>query len=243
METVRRRWLAFFDPTRSIPLYIIGTAALTLALQAAYDLANDPRHFQGGYWLAGAAVAVALVILAYSAIRRPAVGQVSIQEEHKPAPRQGLILLVGPTEAAAPHAIEYHLPALKQCWLIATAESQPIAAALAKRYGDRVRMVYGSPDYVVHPDEMKSTYDGVTKAIKEAVDAMAGLPAGALIADFTGGLKPMTAGMTLACLAHNTDLQYMKAPRNAQGQVIPGAVPEPIRIDTTFFPTVSLPAS
>ena len=243
METVRRRWLAFFDPTRSIPLYIIGTAALTLGLQAVYDWANEPSRFQGGYWLAAAAVAVAVVILVYTAIRRPAVGKVAIEEEHKPAPRQGLILLVGPTEAAAPHAIEYHLPTLKQCWLIATAESQSVAATLAQRYSDRVHMAYGSPDYVVHPDEMRSTYDVVIKAIKEAAAAATNLPAGALIADFTGGLKPMTAGMTLACLAHNTDLQYMKAPRDAQGQVIPGAIPEPIRIDTTFFPMMNLPAS
>ncbi len=243
METVRRRWLAFFDPTRSIPLYIIGTAALTLGLQAAYDWANDPTRFQGGYWLAAAAVAVALVILVYTAVRRPVVGKVAIEEEYKPARRQGLILLIGPTEAAAPHAIEYHLPTLKQCWLIATAESQSVAATLAQRYGDRVRMSYGSPEYVVHPDEMKSTYDVVVNALKRAGDPAAGLSPGEVIADLTGGLKPMTAGMTLACLAHNADLQYMKAPRDAQGQVIPGAIPEPIRIDTTFFPIVNLPAS
>ncbi|MCB8954069.1 MAG: hypothetical protein H6650_18855 [Ardenticatenales bacterium] len=242
METLRNRWLAFFDPTRSIPLYIIGTAALTLALQAAYDLANDPAHFQGGYWLAAVAVGVAVVILLYTAISRPSVGQVAIAEEHKPAPRQGLVLLVGPTEAAAPHAIEYHLPALKRCWLIATAESLPVAAALAKRYGDRVRMFHGSPDYVVHPDEMKSTYEVVTKVLTRATSQAGGLPAKELIADLTGGLKPMTAGMTLACLARNTDLQYMKAPRDADGQVIPGAIPEPIRIDTTFFPSVNMPA-
>lgn len=243
METVRKRWLAFFDPTRSIPLYIIGTAALTLGLQAAYDWANDPMYFQGGYWLAAAAVAVAAAILVYSAIRRPVVGRVHIQEEHKPAPRQGLVLLVGPTEAATPHAIDYHLPALKHCWLIGTIESQPTAAALSQRYGGRVQIHYGSPDYVVHPDEMKSTYDRVVQILEQATSQDYGLTTKDLIADFTGGLKPMTAGMTLACLAHNTDLQYMKAPRDAHGQVISGATPEPIRIDTTFFPTVSLPAS
>lgn len=239
---MKEKILDFLDPSRSVPLFIVGTAALTLALQALYDIANDPATWQGGYWLAIGALAVSAVILVISAIRRPAIGQVGIKEEHKPGKRAGLILLVGPTEAAVPHAIEYHLPVLQHCWLIATSESLKTAAIIAERYGNRVRVYHGSPGYLVDPDEMKSTYNMVVNILDQAT-AEARLSITDLIADMTGGLKPMTAGMALACLARNATMQYMKAPRDASGQVIAGAIPEPIRIDTTFIPTSGLPTA
>ena len=61
---------AFFDPSRSIALFVIGTAALSLALQAIYDFANEPWEFKGGYWLALGCLFAAGGILLVSAARQ-----------------------------------------------------------------------------------------------------------------------------------------------------------------------------
>lgn len=238
---LRNRILSFFDPSRSIPLFIVGTAALSLVLTAAYDYANAPGAWQGGYWLALGALALVLLILLAGAVRRGTAGRVGIREEQQPGKRAGLVVLLGPTEASAPAAIEYHLPALQHCWLIATPQALKTAAALAERYHTRIRHVHwGEPRYLVDPDQIQSTYNLVVRIFDEEAVA-AGLETGAVIADITGGMKPMTAGMALACLARNREMQYMKAPRDPSGQIVEGAEPVPIRIDATFVPALGVP--
>ena len=233
---MKERFRDFFDPSRSIPLFIIGTAALALGLQALYDFANNPSQFQGGYWIAIAFLVIAIAIITHSWRKSHWIGWVGIREELKPNPRKGLIVLVGPTEASAPASIDYHLPALQFCWLIATVESLKTATKLYDDYREKAPQIYwGAPNYVVDPDQIQSTYDMVVKILEvEAVNA--GIKSSDLIADMTGGTKPMTTGMGLACLARNLDMEYMKAPRDSAGQIIRGAKAEPIRIDTTFIP-------
>ena len=222
------------DPSRSIPLFIIGTAALSLGFQALYDLANNPKEFQGGYWLAILSVFLAFGVVLISWKRQSTVGLVGIQEEYQPGKRRGLILLVGPTEASAPHAIEYHLGTLKYCWIIATRESIRTASTLAERYRESVPSIFwGEPNYIVDPDQIQASYDLVVR-IAEVEAKRIGLNANQLIADITGGTKPMTTGMGMACLARDLDMEYMKAPRDNEGLIIPGSKAEPIRIDSTF---------
>ena len=236
-KQVKERIKDLFDPSRSIPLFIIGTAALSLGFQAMYDFANDPTEFQGGYWLAIAFLFLAVFVIVWSARTKSAIGRVGIREELKPEKRKGLILLAGPTEASTPHAIEYHLGDLEYCWIISTPESIHTADHLSNKYRDKIPFIYkGSPNYLVNPDQIQDTYDLVFRIIEvEAVGK--GLKPGQLIADITGGTKPMTTGMGLACLARDLDMEYMKAPRDAEGRIIPGSAAEPIRIDTTFVPS------
>ncbi|MBL7162789.1 MAG: hypothetical protein ISS57_09310 [Anaerolineales bacterium] len=235
---VKDRLQDFFDPSRSIPLFIIGTAALSLGFQALYDFANEPSVFQGGYVVAFIFLALAIVILFFSSRRKSTIGRIGIMEEYKPMKRKGLILLAGPTEASAPHAIEYHLSDLEYCWIISTPESIHTADKLADRYQKDINLIFwGAPNYIVDPDQIQDTYDLVFRIIEvEAVEK--GLNPHQLIADITGGTKPMTTGMGMACLARDLDMEYMKAPRDKEGRIIPGSVAEPIRIDTTYVPSI-----
>jgi len=231
------RLLDFFDPSRSIPLFIIGTAALTLVLQALYDFANDPTQIQGGFLLAIGSLLVAVIIIVLTWRRRQSLGRIVILDKLKPQKRKGLILLAGPTEASAPASIEYHLPTISHCWIIATDESIGTAAKLAEKYAEKVpNIYYGSPNYIVNPDLIQHTYDMVVR-ILEVEAFQNNLSPNNIIADITGGTKPMTTGMGLACLARDFDMEYMKAPRDSSGHVIKGAKAEPIKIDTTFVPT------
>jgi hypothetical protein len=236
MAETQKLLTAFFEPSRSIPLFIVGTAALSLALQAVYDFANEPNEFKGGYWLAIGCLVVAASILSVSAIRqRYTVGQISMKQEKSPRQQMGLILLADAAGENARDAIEYCLPTLKYCWIIAAHDSLESAQALAEQYQDQVSNIYyGELSYLVDPDQLQATYDVVVRIFDlEAV--IAGLQPHEIVADISGGTKAMTAGLTLACLARDRDMQFMKRPRDVSGHEKLGADAEPIRIDTTFI--------
>lgn len=236
MAETKKLLTAFFEPSRSVPMFIIGTAALSLALQAAYDFANDPGHFQGGYWLAIGSLFVAIMILLITAVRQHyAVGQVSMTQEKPPREQMGLLLMTDVAGKNARDAIEYCLPTLKHCWIIATRESLETAQALAAQYQNQIANIYyGELSYLVDPDQIQATYDTAVRIFDTETEA-AGLQPDEIVADISGGTKPMTAGMTLACLARDRDMQFMKKPRDASGHVRSGTIAEPIRVDTTFL--------
>jgi len=73
----------------------------------------------------------------------------------------------------------------------------------------------------------------VTRILKKEVPE-AGVDPDDVIADITGGQKPMTAGMALACLAKGQQVQYMKAKRGPNGEPDTSVPPEPVKIDMTF---------
>ena len=228
------------DPSRSILLFIIGTAALSLGFQAMYDFANEITNDKGGYWLAIASVLLALVVVYISWKRQTTIGRVDIEEEYQPSKRKGLIILAGPTEASTPHAIEYHLGTLEYCWIIATSDSINTASAMADRYRTEVPLIFwGEPNYIVDPDQIQDTYDLVYRIAEEEAKEI-GISSTQIIADITGGTKPMSTGMGMACLARDMDMEYMKALRDIDGKIIKGSIPEPIRIDTTLFPSSHL---
>jgi hypothetical protein len=177
-------------------------------------------------------VSVLSLLVALSKSRYGKV-RLSIKEEDKPNKRAGLILLVGTAKGSAPAAIEYHLPTLRHCWLIATKDGLSTAQQLADIY-QGIAFYWGEPSYIVDPDEIGSTYNVVSRILDIEAQKV-GLKSVNLIADITGGLKPMAAGITLACVTYQCNMQYMKAPRNEFGDVILGGKPEPIKIDTTFI--------
>jgi hypothetical protein len=126
----------------------------------------------------------------------------------------GLIALVGrgrPGEKAGPRAqsaakaIEYHLAGdtLKVCWLVASSGeggSVALARAIRQAYEGRctIRVCQVGDAFSV-----QDTYDAVQRIYNEEIyrDEFAAfeLAPERVIADFTSGTAPMTAGMVLAC--------------------------------------------
>jgi hypothetical protein len=233
---MRERFLAFFDPNRSIAFFVIGTAALTVAVTVMYDTVKESLGLWGAWGLAIVLVVVAVLAITYQAVRRRVVGQVGISEEMKPKPRRGLILLVSPHPGTAPHAIEYHSDTLEACWLVASPDSVKMAEQLYEDYRDQIPYIAYGTGYTVDADEVEDTYTQVLRIYEQELPQR-GLKAEEVIADITGGQKPMTAGMALACLAKNLDMQYMKARRDERGEPDRSVPPEPVKIDTTFIPS------
>jgi hypothetical protein len=236
---MRDRLLVFFDPNRSIAFFVVGTAALTVAITVMYDTVKESLGLWGAWGLALLLVVVAVAAITYQTVRRRVVGRVGISEEMKPKPRRGLILLVSPHPGTAPYAIKYHLGTLKACWLLASSDSARVAEQLYKEYQDQIPYIAYGREYTVDPDKIEDTYMQVLRICEEELPNR-GLKVEEVIADITGGQKPMTAGMALACLAKNLDMQYMKARRSEQGEPDRNVPPEPVKIDTTFIPSNAL---
>jgi hypothetical protein len=131
-----------------------------------------------------------------------------------------LILLISPqgnqqlTELNSYYAIQFHRPTLQRCWLLATEQSLETAKSLEHYFND-----YGIIFYIyqiTNPATMQDTFE-LTKTILQRIKDDD--PSRVVVADITGGSKPMTAGLTLACAGH-IHLQYQMHQENRPSKAV-----------------------
>ena len=222
----------FLSPERSIIRYVVGTAALTVVIQAIYDGLTARFNLLGAALLGAILVAAVLFMLWLDARRaRPPELDARIEPSQ---PHLGLILMVSPNNTEVPlQLIEHHASILQQLWLVSTEDSLETADKL-------VGIVHSAwPEVIVHPtDEFlvdtkdpRSTWETIRR-IYEHSD----LPSEAIIADITGGNKTMTAGMSIACISPARDMQYLYTPkRKPDGTLPPSPYSVPIQISTHWI--------
>jgi len=206
----------FFTPR--FPLYfLLGALALGVAGNMLSDLAKQYFAPNGEPWRLGLILAIAivglglLVFLAYSAgaIQRRLVGPAAyrVVDRPHPKPARGLIAFVSLKQREhLERAFHYHGPTLERVWLIATADAEALASEIKAEYETAQRRVTIEP--------LNDQYE-LLRA-KEVVEhiyrtRLGELPEEAVVADFTGGTKPMAAGMIFACLSPRRSLQYVPA--------------------------------
>jgi hypothetical protein len=140
---------------------------------------------------------------------------VLVPEDQRPSKHRGLIVLVGtgrpgedPMQQSAGIAITYHQPVLKTCWLIATA-GEGGSLPVAQKLEEQCRLAGIQPHVlaVADPFSVQESYDLVVHIYTQEV-SKASLTEDQVIADFTGAVKPMSAGMILAC-GETRPMQYM----------------------------------
>lgn len=131
-----------------------------------------------------------------------------------PEGHQGLILLVS-KPASAMHAIQYHhsLGTLERIWLIpsndvAGTDFGPGTVATAEQIKTQCKTTFPDLDVTVHPTGVSAADAHDTFEYVSRIYRQAGAP-GDIIADFTGGTKPMTVGMIMACLPADRELEYV----------------------------------
>jgi hypothetical protein len=223
----------FFSPERSLVRYIVGTAALTVLVQFFYDLSKEFFGTAGAALLA--LVLIFIVVGIFWWDYRQTTRGATLRPREKPiTPHKGLILLISPGKKELPlTAIEHHLESLKYCWLVASQGSLDTAKDLEVEISRRHPeiKVFDARDTMVDPENIESTYDVVNR-IYEVMTPSLGLKESEIVADITGGQKPMTAGMALACSTPIRKMQYMKTLRDKDGEPIRGAMPLPVLINT-----------
>ncbi len=162
--------------------------------------------------------------------------KVLVPEEQQPRRYRGLVVLVGkgrpgddPMKQSARDAIHYHSggagSGLEVCWLLASGGengSLPVAQKL-KQECEKLNIKAYTPT-VGDAFSVQESYDLVRRIYKEEVPK-AGLLEDEVIADFTGGVKPMSAGMILAC-GDKRPMQYVYGYK-------PGIASVPRRVEFT----------
>lgn len=231
-----------------IGVFCLGVLFLSVASNWVYDIARSPRDLLTAHSLG---VLIALVVMLglaywlYQQDRRKLLERLEIQasfiESATVPPRRGLIWLLSPGSVDHPaFAIAHHYGreephALEHCWLIMTRGDRRIEEArqaLEERLEALGIQVQLHPVEVPRPD-VESTYRAVDRVYQEGL-AEVGLSPEQVVADITGGLKPMTTGMALACLLRDLDLEYVETDRDEWGQPIDGTQ-RVVTVDVDFF--------
>jgi hypothetical protein len=210
----------WFGPVISAVLVALLVNILTEALTA-----------WGGLWLGWGAVAIlALATVAFahaytvSESRRRGQGLGPIADLPNPHKHQGLIFLFSREETLR-EAIQYHQPTLEHCWLLVTPEMRDRAAKALGHFPDLPFTLHALGDRY----DSQACYQAVLDIYRREAPRQ-GISPEQVIADITGGTKPMTMGMIVACLEGDYPIEHVPTAFDAAGQPTGPLPPIQIRV-------------
>ncbi len=211
-----------------LAVFAAGLLAVSLFSNWAYDVLTSGLVFRsaGTAWSLGATgllLAVAFLLWQhYLAGLRVAT---LVEEQSTMEAYPGLVWVLSPGSIEAPMlAIQHHLPRLERLWVIITAGDEAVAATLEALHGEIAKAGWSFTTEIVEvpaPD-MQATHAAVERIYRERVPGARLSPA-ETAADITGGLKPMSAGMALACALNGWPMEYLASDRTPSGEVRPGS--------------------
>jgi hypothetical protein len=141
-----------------------------------------------------------------------------------PGKYRGLIFIYSNNDPVLRKAVEYHSPILDHCWILTTPEMKVGA--------DAARAELAAAGLVVETVEVDSSH-----RIRDCYEAVVSVhntsrvPSQEIIADMTGGTKPMSAGVLLACYDNGYPLQHVAGKFDEMGKKADPA--RPIEIQFT----------
>lgn len=215
-----------FLETRAPALFLVGSIALAILGNAIYELLTSTLGASPATLIAlivSAVLVFAFVALGFRRIVRALetrrnIGPVAPDRQADPYP--GLILNVGLSKPGPERAIiQWHARngMLEHCWLIVTPQVKQKAVDKLSDLRHFIEASNALPHIIEVDDALQ--VDQIYKTMRGVLQVAAQMPkAQPLIADITGGNKPMTAGLLLACLESQTAMQYWHVPRDARGE-------------------------
>lgn len=223
--------------------FALGLLVVGLLGDVTYSLLTAPAESLSIAWRPVAA-ALALTGLAYLLYRRDRrrgrTVQVDVDESRLSPPHAGLVWLFGPGR------FDHLVSALKHhqrgggaahCWLVMQENIPPVKerfGELSQRLAEEGLSTRLHPVYIKQPD-VQTTCEAIRKVFEREA-AEEGLESDQIIADITGGTKPMTAGMVLAALTTGGALEYVESKRDADGHPIE-KTQHVVLVDTAFYVT------
>lgn len=207
----------FLRALTEVPWFGPVVSAVLVALLV--NILTEALTTWGGLWLGWAAVgllALATVAFVYayhvSESRRRGRGLGPIVDRPNPKKHRGLIFLFSREETLR-EAIRHHQPVLGHCWLLVTPEMQD-AVREAMSHFPNLR-------FTLHPlsdrYDSQACYQTVSDIYRREAPRL-GIPPAQIIADITGGTKPMTMGMIVACLEGDYPIEHVPTAFDAAGR-------------------------
>lgn len=179
-------------------------------------------------WIFIAALLVLTLIFVISYNRRVANWMRSlgpIADIASPRQHEGLIVLFSRRETFKA-AVEYHQPVLKHCWLIVTPEMQAEAGVIISEFPE----ISFSILPISNLYDTQACYNIVRHVYQTGTTDVDILPKNT-IADITGGTKPMTMGMIVACIEGSFPIEHVPTNYDSARQVARALPPIEIRLE------------
>ena len=239
-EFIRALLLGAGPSPELLAAFALGLLVVGIAANLAYDLLTLPVDSLPVAWrpALGVLLFTGLAYLFYWRDRRVRrTAGVSFDESRLAPSHAGLIWLFGPGP------FEHLLFALAHhrkeggglhCWLLMQ-DVVPVREAyqhLSQRLIEDGVVTRLHPFYVDRLD-VRTSYQAV-RAVLEREAGEEELRPGQVIADITGGTKPMSAGTVLAALTSGRALEYVESDRDADGAPVPGSM-RVVLLDTAFY--------
>jgi hypothetical protein len=227
--------------------FALGLLVVGILSNLAYDLVLDPLTILPQLWqpLIASLILTGLAYLLYQLDRRRwRKVEVSVDESRLAPPHAGLIWLLGPQIEHLMVALAYHRQSGGglHCWLVMQSRQEAVQQAFDQLSNQILEHGWETRLHPVYIDQLdaQSAYEAVVTVFdREAGEE--GLTPAQVIADITGGTKPLTAGMLLAALAVDGDLEYVESDRDDKGLVIQGTQ-RVVLVDTKFHFSQEEPA-
>lgn len=218
-----------FNPETILP-FLVGSVFLAIFGNAVYDIFKNVLGTTTPALIRIAAIALLILAAAVGLVgwaisqRLSRLPDIPFEVQQKALDRQyqGLILLVSKPEACKT-AIQFHLPALKRCWLICSAQTLEQAQELRQQF---LQVCVDQPivvNDIYNPLEFLDCINAIYR-----VRLPKGWQESDVIADYTGMTAHASVGMVLACVGTSRLLQYTPAKLDQNGKVV-GSL-NPIRI-------------
>jgi len=218
--------------------FFLGLLVVGLLSDLAYDLLTAPVETLPVVWRPGIAILLltGLAYLLYHLDRRTRAVRVEVDESRLAPAHAGLVWLFGP--GPFEHllfALDHHCKGGggAHCWLVMQ-NTEPVQQAFnqfSQRLLEQNSTTQLHPAYIDELD-VRASYEAV-RSIFERESVEEGLHPEQVIADVTGGTKPLSAGMVLAALTAGGALEYVESERDPDGLPIPGTL-RVVLVDTTF---------
>jgi hypothetical protein len=209
-------WEPFLRTLTEVPWFGPVVSAVLVAM--LINIFTEALITWGGLglsWGAFAILALATVAFVYaytvSEARRRGRGLGPIAPLPNPPRQRGLIFLFSREETLR-EAIQYHQPVLGHCWLLVTPEVRERATSVMSHFSDL--------SFTIHP--LDDRYDSqacyqTVRDIYQQETRRLGVSPEQVIADITGGTKPMTMGMIVACLEGDYPIEHVPTAFDAAG--------------------------
>jgi hypothetical protein len=217
MESLWRDWQErFLRTVRDVPWYGPAVSAVLIAsfVNVLTEAATRYRLWLGWVTVGGMALAALSFVYVYARVEeRRRTGDIGPPADRpNPERHRGLMFLFS-KEQTLREAIRYHQPVLEHCWLLVTPEMQERAG----------RFVGTFPGLYFTTHLVKDLYDSracyqIVKNIYEKEAQPLEIPPDRIICDITGGTKPMTIGMIVACLEGGYPIEHVPTAFDAAGR-------------------------
>lgn len=227
MKERTKFWQAFLgggEPsTELLAAFGLGLLIVGVIGNLIYDLLTVLEPLWADLVLVGG-VALAGTLLAYGLYRRDRrrrrTVQVEVDESRLAPPHAALIWMLGPGNFDhLLFAIDHHRQGggAEHCWLVMedTARVRAAFGQLSQILADAEVPTLLHPLYIPTLD-VRASYEAV-RAVYDREAQKEGLPPDQVIADITGGTKPLTAGMVLAAMTAGQKTEYVESERDSEG--------------------------